>query len=85
LKASEHAHARLLPKLSLRWTVLLPTETDRKFITAMTAVVLPFVTYLLTLRRISNVTTYRIDVNVSYFHRHPQQRAFLKTSSAFIV
>jgi hypothetical protein len=39
--ASEHAHARLLPRVSWSWTVLLP-------ITSTTAVLLPFVTLLLT-------------------------------------
>jgi hypothetical protein len=42
------AHARLLPRLSWSWTVLLPSDTDRKPITSITAVLLPFVTYLLT-------------------------------------
>jgi hypothetical protein len=28
--ASEHAHARLLPRLSWSWTVLLPSDTHRK-------------------------------------------------------
>jgi hypothetical protein len=45
--ASEHAHARLLPRVS--WTVLLPSDTNRKPITSITDVLLPFVTYLLTL------------------------------------
>jgi hypothetical protein len=43
--ASEHVHARPLPRLSWRWTVLLPSETHRKPITFITAVLLPFVTY----------------------------------------
>jgi hypothetical protein len=43
--ASEHA--RLLPRLSWSWTVLLPSDTYRKLITSITAVLLPFVTYLL--------------------------------------
>jgi hypothetical protein len=41
------AHARLLPSLSWSWTVLLPSDTH-KHITSITAVLLPFVTYLLT-------------------------------------
>jgi hypothetical protein len=49
--ASERAHARLLPRLSWSWTVLLPSDTHRKHITSITAVLLPFVTYLLTLPR----------------------------------
>jgi hypothetical protein len=49
--ASEHAHARLLPRLSWSWTVLLPSDTHRKTITSITAVLLPFLTYLLTLPR----------------------------------
>jgi hypothetical protein len=36
--ASEHAHARLLPRLSWNWTVLLPSDTHRKPITFITAV-----------------------------------------------
>jgi hypothetical protein len=50
--ASELAHARLLPRLSWSWTVLLPSDTHRKPITSITAVLLPFVTYLLALPRI---------------------------------
>jgi hypothetical protein len=47
--ACEHAHARLLPILSWRWTVLLPSDTHRTPITSITVVLLKFVTYLLTL------------------------------------
>jgi hypothetical protein len=47
--ASEHAHARLLPRLSRSWTVLLPSDIHRKPITPITVALLPFVTYLLTL------------------------------------
>jgi hypothetical protein len=47
--ASEHGHARLL--LSWSCTVLLPSDTHRKPITSITAVLLPFVTYSLTLPR----------------------------------
>jgi hypothetical protein len=42
--ASEHAHARPLPKLSWNRTVLLPSDKYRKPITSITAVLLPFVT-----------------------------------------
>jgi hypothetical protein len=48
---SEHSHARLLPRLPWRWTVLLPSDTHRKSITLVTTVLLPFVSYLLTLPR----------------------------------
>jgi hypothetical protein len=41
-------HAYLLHRLSWSWTVLLPSDTQRKPITSITAVLLPFVTYLLT-------------------------------------
>jgi hypothetical protein len=37
------------PRLSWSWTVLLPSDTYRKPITSITAVLLPFVTYLLTI------------------------------------
>jgi hypothetical protein len=47
--ACEHAHVRLLPRLSWNWTVLLPSDTHRKLVTSNTAVLLPFMTYLLTL------------------------------------
>jgi hypothetical protein len=47
--ASEHAHALLLPRRSWSWTMLLPSDTNRKHIASITAVLLPFVTYLLTL------------------------------------
>jgi hypothetical protein len=46
--ASEHAHARLLPRLSWSWNVLLPNDTYRKPVTSITAVLLPFVTYVFT-------------------------------------
>jgi hypothetical protein len=49
--ASEHAHSRLLPTLSWSWTVVLPSDTHRKPNTSITAVLLPCVTYLLTLPR----------------------------------
>jgi hypothetical protein len=45
--ASEHAHARLLPRLSWSWAVLLPSDTYRKPNMPIVAVLLPFVTYLL--------------------------------------
>jgi hypothetical protein len=50
--ACDHAHARLLPRLSFNWTVLLPSDTHRKPIKSITAVLLPPVTYLLTLHHI---------------------------------
>jgi hypothetical protein len=49
--ASEHAHVCLLPGLSWSRAVLLPSDTHRTPVTTITAVVLPFVTYLLTLPR----------------------------------
>jgi hypothetical protein len=49
--ASENAHVRLLPRLSWSWPLLLPGGT-RKPIRSITAVLLPFVTYLLTVLRI---------------------------------
>jgi hypothetical protein len=61
--ASEHAQARLLFRLSWSWYVLLSSDTNRKPITSITAVLLPFVTYLLivprnfvTLMRKPNIT-----------------------------
>jgi hypothetical protein len=45
--ASEHTHARLLPRLLWDWTVLLPSDTHT--ITSITTVLLSFVTYLLNL------------------------------------
>jgi hypothetical protein len=39
----------LLPRLSWSWTVLVPSDTYTKSIMSITAVLLPFVTYLLTL------------------------------------
>jgi hypothetical protein len=47
--ASEYAHVYLLPRLSWSWTVLLPSDTNRKPITSIATVLPPFVTYLLTL------------------------------------
>jgi hypothetical protein len=49
--ASEQAHALRLPRLSWSWTVLLPSYTYRKLFTSIIRVLLPFVTYLLTLPR----------------------------------
>jgi hypothetical protein len=63
---------------------MLPTDTNGKLM-SITAVVLPFVTYLLTLPRIWNANTHRTHVNVCYLHHHQQQRAFLKSSSGFRV
>jgi hypothetical protein len=45
------ACACLLPWLSWIWTVLLPSDTYRKPVTSKTAVLLPFVTCLLSLPR----------------------------------
>jgi hypothetical protein len=42
-----HAHARLLPRLSWSWTVLLPSDTHRNPTTSITAVLPPFVAHLL--------------------------------------
>jgi hypothetical protein len=42
---------RLLPRLSWSWTVLLPINIPRKPNASITADLLPFVTYLLTLSR----------------------------------
>jgi hypothetical protein len=47
--APEYAHALLLTRLSWNWILSLPTDTNRKCITPITAVILPFVSYLLTL------------------------------------
>jgi hypothetical protein len=49
---SDHVHARLLPRLSWSWTVLLPCDTHRKPTASITAFLLPVVTYLLVLHRI---------------------------------
>jgi hypothetical protein len=49
--ASEHAHARLISRLSWSWTVLLHSGTNRKPITSITVAMLPSVTYILTLPR----------------------------------
>jgi hypothetical protein len=46
--SSEHAHARLLPRLLWSWTVLLPSNIHRKTITSITADLLPFVPYVMT-------------------------------------
>jgi hypothetical protein len=50
--ASEHAHARLLPRLSWSGTVLLPPGIKIKLITVITPVLLQLLAYLLTLPRI---------------------------------
>jgi hypothetical protein len=42
----EHAHERLLPRITRSWTLLLPSDTHRKHITD---ILLPFVVYLLNL------------------------------------
>jgi hypothetical protein len=56
--APEHSHARLLPRLSWSWAVLLPSDTHRKTITSITAVLLLFVTYLPTLPRITTLSNW---------------------------
>jgi hypothetical protein len=53
----EHGHAHLISRLSWSWTVLLPSVTYRKPDTSITAVSLPFLSYLLTLPRIFQQTT----------------------------
>jgi hypothetical protein len=55
--AFEREHARLLPRLSWSWTVLLSSDTHRKLIISITAVLLPFLTYLLTPPRIITVVS----------------------------
>jgi hypothetical protein len=62
--SSEHAHARLLPGLSRSWTVLVPNDSHSKPITSITAVFLPFVTYLLTLPRIESCVGSRAAVDI---------------------
>jgi hypothetical protein len=51
--ASGHVHARLIGRLSWSWITLLPSDTYRKPNTSITAVLLLFVTYLLSLPHIS--------------------------------
>jgi hypothetical protein len=51
IPASEHAHVRLPSRLSCSWTVLLPSDIHRKPAATITAVLLPSVTYSLTLPR----------------------------------
>jgi hypothetical protein len=47
-------HTCLLPRFSWSWTVLLPpSDTHRKPILSITTVLLPFVTYLLTIPHIT--------------------------------
>jgi hypothetical protein len=53
--ASKHAHAHLLPRLLWSWTVRLPSDTHRKPIMSITAVLLPFVTYLAALPYITSL------------------------------
>jgi hypothetical protein len=48
---SEHAHVYLWTRLSWNWTVLLPSDTYRKPVTSITAILLPSVTYFSTLPR----------------------------------
>jgi hypothetical protein len=48
IQVSENVHAHLLPKLSRSWNMLLPSDTYRKPLTSITAVLHQFVTYLLT-------------------------------------
>jgi hypothetical protein len=49
--ASEHTPSHLLPRLQWSWTLLLLSDARRKPITSITAVLLPSVTYLLTVSR----------------------------------
>jgi hypothetical protein len=58
IPASDHAHARLLPRLPWSWTVMLPSDTHRK----------PFVTCLLTLPREyrARVSVYPYDIDIPF-------------------
>jgi hypothetical protein len=64
-KSLGNAHSALcstLPRLSWSWTVLLPSDTHTIRITPITAVLLPSVTYLLTLaptRKVSRGKVWR--------------------------
>jgi hypothetical protein len=70
--ASEHVLERLLPRLSWRWAVLIPTDTHRKPITSITALLLPFMSYLLILRRIINLCkVYFTMLSVAQTTQHP--------------
>jgi hypothetical protein len=77
-QVSEHAHTCLLPRLSRSWTVLLPSDTHRKPITSIAAVLLPLVTYLLTLTRTIGLHIEALHV-LSYKTSHdtsPQSRDY---------
>jgi hypothetical protein len=64
--ASEHVYACLIPRLTWTWTVLLPSDTHRKPVTSTMAILLPFVTYLLTSLRIILTSTYRSPIFLSF-------------------
>jgi hypothetical protein len=75
--SSEHAHGCLLPRLSWSWTVLLPSNTHRKPITSIIAVLLPFVIYLLTLPRTSRFPwrcSWKLTL-LSLLHRDDKEEA----------
>jgi hypothetical protein len=63
--ASEYAHERLLPRLSWSWIMLLPSDTHWKHVTSITAVLLPFVTHLLTLPHTCHSETVENIVHVN--------------------
>jgi hypothetical protein len=56
----------LPPTLSWSWTVLLPSDTQRRSITCITAVLLPLVTYLLTLTHIFSRNHLTVCDRISY-------------------
>jgi hypothetical protein len=65
--------------LSWSWTVLLPSDTDRKHITSITAVLLQFVTYLLPLPRIFYIDHNSFlpqHIRLSFIN-HPRIRSFI--------
>jgi hypothetical protein len=75
---------RLLRRLSWSWTVLLPSDTHKKSITSITAVLLPFVIYLLTLPRIWNDPEEGYDVDWFLLVRGKNQwQAFVNTLMNF--
>jgi hypothetical protein len=73
--ASEHGQVGVLPRLLWSWTLQPPTDTNRKLITSITAVLLLFVTCLLTIPR-NNVKSYVVKMLQTLWGMCRSLRAF---------